>query len=202
MTDSVIKNIQELNDKRSNGKIVSECVLELKLSKKSAWQFIIAILSAFPISYYCTFKVDTVATVKEIVPVFLDVQVAMFAVIFGAYAIFQALMRDEIIKELIKTKNNILKDSNRTFLNLSILYIIDIFSTVVMNITVKICADESYIYNIQLSNILFFVGFFIYNAFNFMLILENINFVINLYRMFNVYNIYRALDVIEDKENK
>lgn len=202
MTDNVIKNIQELNDKRNKKEILSECLGELKLSRNSIWQFVTGASVALMLSVYVTFFTNTVVAARVVFSILLDVQLAFFAVIFGAYAIFQALMRDEIIKELIKTDNNILKDSNRTYLNLSVLYIFDIFITVISNIIVNICKEEFYVYSVGFSNVLFFVLFFIYCALNFVLMLENINFVINLYRMFNVYNVYRALDTMSDIEEK
>lgn len=202
MTEDVIKNIQELNDKRSKKEILSECLLEIKWSKSSAWQFIISLIGAFAVSICATFFFNTVEATEIITSTFLDVQLAFFAVIFGAYAIFQALMRDEIIKELIRTENNILKDSNRTFLNLSILYIGDIFITILISLIANMCPKDFFIYNIDLSNGVYVILAFIYCAFNFLLILENVNFVINLYRMFNVYNIYRALDVCDDEKKK
>ena len=200
MTDNVIKNIQELNDKRSKSQILTECLSELKVSRGSIWQLTVSIIVALGLSVYTAFFAETVKSTGIIADIFLDVQLAFFAVIFGAYAIFQALMRDEIVKELIKTNNNILRDGNRTFLNLSIIYVLDIFVTVVVKIVVSICAEDFYIYSILFANITFAVFFFIYCALNFLLMLENTNFIINLYRMFNVYDIYRALDIVDDND--
>jgi len=201
MEENVIKNIQEINDKRSKQQILAECINELAVDKKSLWHLILSIALSVVASFLVAFFSNTVAVTKEIVSVLLDVALAFFAVILGAYSVFQALMRDEIIKELIKTSNNILKESNRTFLNLSILYVMDIFVTVILYFVTNICPEDFYLWNILLSNVLFMVFFLVYLTFNFMLILENVNFVINLYRMFNVYNIYRALDVL-DKDNQ
>ena len=111
MTENVIKNIQELNDKRTKKEILSECLKEIEWNKNSLWQYVIAAVAAFVVSCCATFLSDTVEMTKTISATFLDVQLAFFAVIFGAYAISQALMRDEIIRELIRTENNILKDN-------------------------------------------------------------------------------------------
>lgn len=199
MTENVIKNIQELNDKRTKKEILSECLKEIEWNKNSLWQYVIAAVAAFVVSCCATFFSNTVEMTKTISATFLDVQLAFFAVVFGAYAIFQALMRDEIIRELIRTENNILKDSNRTFLNLSILYIGDIFITVLISLLANMCPTNFFIYSVAVSNGVFVVLAFVYCIFNFLLMLENINFVINLYRMFNVYNIYRALDISDDE---
>ena len=199
MDDNIAKNVQELNDKRTRYEILSQCIKELQIKRNTIWQFIICPILSLIIGVCVAFKSNALEISQNIMSMFLDVSLALFAVILGAYAVFQALMRDEIIKELIKSKDNILRISNRTFLNLSLLHIINIFITVFVSILVMICDDEFYIYSILFSNIAYAVLLTAYCTFNFLIILENINFVINLYRMFNVYNIYRALDVV-DKE--
>lgn len=199
MDDIVLKNLMELKDTRNKKKILTESIKELQIS---IWKVILCIILSAFLSVYIAFFSDTVTATRSVINVFQDIELALFAAILGAYAIFQALMRDEIIKELIKTENNILKDSNRTFVNLSVLYIIDIFITLIIAIVVNAFPNEFCVYNALVSNILYAVFAFIYGVFNFFLVLENINFVINLYRMFNVYNIYRALDAIDEKKGK
>lgn len=196
MDPVVIKNLAELKDTRSKKDILADSIKELQIS---VWKVLLCIVLSSFLSVYIAFFSNTVEVTRNIITVFQDTALALFAAILGAYSIFQALMRDEIIKELIQTQNNILKDSNRTFVNLSIMYIIDIFITLIIAVVANACPASFYICNILISNILYAVLASAYGIFNFLLILENINFVINLYRMFNVYNIYRVLDVMNEQ---
>ena len=50
MTENVIKNIQELNDKRTKKEILSECLKEIEWNKNSLWQYVIAAVAAFVVS--------------------------------------------------------------------------------------------------------------------------------------------------------
>ncbi len=200
MDEKVIKNICELPDKRNKKRILLESIQELRLSQSSRWHLVVSVFAAMGISLFAIFFSEPVVVARNIFAMLLDVELALFAVIFGAYAIFQALMRDEIIKELIKTENNILKESNQTFLNLSILYILSIFVTVICGIIANVCSEEFFIWTVSFSNMVYVVVISVFLTLNFLLILENINFVINMYRMFNVYNVYRALDVMDDTD--
>lgn len=199
MDPVVIKNLTELKDTRNKKDILADSLKELQIS---VWKVLLCIVLSGFLSVYIAFFSNTVEVTRNIITVFQDIALALFAAILGAYAIFQALMRDEIIKELIQTQNNILKDSNRTFVNLSIMYIIDIFISLIISIVANACPASFCICNILISNILYAVLASLYGIFNFLLILENINFVINLYRMFNVYNIYRVLDVMNEQNDE
>lgn len=199
MEDQVVDNIKDLNDKRDRNKIILDSIQELKPSKSSWYQIPICIMIACIISKFTSWSSNTVEISSALADIMLDVSLALLAIVLGSYSIFQALMRDEIIKELIKDKGNILKYSNRTFVNISIIYVIDIFVTIILKIACSILEPDVYIVSVFFSNILYFFFLVGYVSLNLLLVLEMINFVINLYRMFNVYNIYRALDSI-DKE--
>lgn len=199
MDEKIINNIAELNDKRKKSEIVIQSVKELKLVKNSIWQYLISIIISIIISSFVAFGTNTVNISKEILEILLQTELAFAAMILGSYAVFQALLQGKILVELIKTKNNILKESNQTFLNLMILYIIGIVISIVTSIFMKIMNDNFYIVSIEFSNVLAFMLISLYLFFNFMLFLENINFVINLYRMINVHNIYKTFEELEKK---
>lgn len=202
MEDQVIDNVKDLIDKRNRNRIILDSIQELKPSKASWFQIPLCIIIACIMSKLISWSLNTVEISSTLADVFLDVSLALLAIVLGSYAIFQALMRDEIIQELIKDKGNILKHSNRTFVNMSIMYVVDIFITMILKIICSIFEPNKYVLNVNFSNVICFLFFIIYISLNLLLVLENINFVINLYRMFNVYNIYRALDMTDSDEDK
>ena len=196
-----IENIKELNDKRTKDEIVKNAISELKFSKNTLIQNIGCIVVSCMLSFFAAFRSNTVIVSKNSFEMFLTIDLAFIAMILGSYAVFQALMRDEIILQLIKDKNNILKKSNRTFVNLSIIYIVIILVTAILIIITNMICEDMILFNCIFSDICCFVMLSIYYSFNSILIFENINFVINLYRMFNVYNSYRALEMLEKDKN-
>ncbi|RHU99406.1 hypothetical protein DXB96_15215 [Clostridium sp. OM07-10AC] len=52
----------------------------------------------------------------------MEIDVAFIAVVFGAYALFQAMISDDFLIVLSKVRGQI-KKSNKSFLNLAILYL-------------------------------------------------------------------------------
>lgn len=194
MDKTILKNIEELNDKRDKEKIIKDSIKELDFSKKNWWAILMCIILSICFGFYISFIGNTILIMDKIVSVFLEVNLSLLATIMATYGIFQALMRDEIIRELIKDKGNILKKANRSFINLSVLFIANIFITVVLSIFLSMIDETFFCINILFSNILCFGFVAIYVAFELLLILEIINFAINMYRMFNIYDILRILD--------
>lgn len=123
--------------------------------------------------------------------------------VFGSYAIFQALLNKELIGLLLETDNNLLGDSNKSFLNLIILFVFNIIGNIVLYCIVKSLPENLLINNnVIMSNTIASVLIFIHLYLCFLLILEVIIFATNLYRMFCLHNTIKALDIVvsDDKE--
>lgn len=203
MKKVVIENVQELLDKREKKVIIKESVKELQLlSLKTVGQTLLCGVLAFIFSVYVTFYGNTVSILKDTVDIYLSVSIELLGIVFGAYAIFQALMRDEIIKELMQDEKHILPNSNKSFINLTVMFIIEIFISVLLKMFLRIIADDFIVFSVLFSNITCFIFLLLYCFISLELILEVINFAINLYRMFNVYNIYRTLDMDDDNDEE
>lgn len=125
------------------------------------------------------------------------------AMIIGAYSIFQALLSKSVIIQLLKSKNNILRESNKSFLNLSIIYTLSIVVGAFIAIIMRVIPEEFLIMNnTELSNVVAVIGLLIYFAYYNIIFLEVIKFVINLFRMFCVYNAVSGMDAINEESDK
>lgn len=191
-----------LLDKRNRNAMVADSIRELKIEKNNFWQFLICIIIGCILGVILAFSSNTVELSGILFSTILDVDIALFAVILGSYAIFQALMRDDILRHLLSIESNILRDSNKTFLNLSVLYIVDAFISFCAKMVSVSIPYDWHVATFLASNILYLIIIVPYIVFFLLLILENINFVINLYRMFNVYTIYRALDILKEDDER
>lgn len=202
MDEKILKNIKELTDKRNIDTILIESIKEIRLCKKSFWQYLIAAILGLIIAIIVSFFYGTVNVMMEVSGVLFDTSIGIIGIVLGAYSIFQALMQKELINVLIKSDDNLLKRSNKTFLNIIILNV----ANAIISLTVKIILSaigkefiifDSVILSVFLSTILIFC----YMMFNLLLLLELIVFSVNLYRMFCVYNTINAIDVIKSKED-
>lgn len=203
MGDNTIKNVQELIDKRTKNEIIIEASKEIKIGKKSMLQYAVSMLIAIIFSVLIAINKDTVVLYREIVDVLCTVSIEFLAIIFGSYAIFQALLSKELISLLIKANNNLLKDSNTSFINLIILFIGITLVNVVIIMALKIVPQDYVLLdNLQLANTVAGILIFIHLFISFLLLMEVINFAINLYRMFCTHNILKAMDSISDESEE
>lgn len=199
MYDKVIKNIEEIGKNRKLENIFKSSLSEIKFNKKSFTQYLISILIGIGLSYIIVYKSNTVEVMKEVIELINDVSLAFVAIIFGTYAIFQALMTDSVIWTLLNSENNLLNISNKSFLHLIILYLFEIILNIVLLVILKCIPFDFCIFrSIMASSILAIILTSVYLSYCFLLFYEIKNFAVNLYQMFNVYNIYRALDIIKD----
>lgn len=205
MEDKVLGNIEQLIDRRKVDAIIKESIKEISLCKKSIWQYMIAVTLGAIIAYIVSFSFGTVSTVIEITILLFETSIGIVGIVLGAYSIFQALMKKELIWILVKADENLLKQSNKTFLNITILYVINAFVSLTTWIILRAIGREFVIFkNLLLNNIFSAVFIFIYIVFNLLLLLEIIVFCINLYRMFCAYNTISAVEaakVMEEHED-
>lgn len=204
MNEKVIENIESIAQNRHLKNLSRDMLSEIRFSKKSLFQYFISITSAIILSYVLTYKGNTVELMAYAVEVINGGDLAFLAIIFGTYAIFQALMTDSVIWVLLKSDNNLLNISNKSFLHLILLYLVNIMINIVLLILLKAIPDEYCFFDsLAVCNIAAFVLELIYFTYSFLIFYEMKNFTVNLYQMFNVYNIYRALDLVEknDEDN-
>lgn len=202
--DKVEKNLYELIDERNTNQIIQESIQEIKLCKLSVWQYLSSIIISIVVSLMISFSTKTVSLFLDYVDSINEVILVLLGVVFGAYSIFQALLGKSVLKYLIEDENNILKQSNRTFLNLTILYICGIVGNIVLKICLKIIPSDFLLIRGSLltSNIIALILITSYSTFMLLIILETITFAINLYKMFCTYNTANILELIDEDEDE
>lgn len=202
--DKVEKNLYELIDERNTNQIIRESIQEIKLCKLSVWQYLSSIIISIVVSLMISFSTKTVSLFLDYVDSINEVILVLLGVVFGAYSIFQALLGKSVLKYLIEDENNILKQSNRTFLNLTILYICGIVGNIVLKICLKIIPSGFLLIRGSLltSNIIALILITSYSTFMLLIILETITFAINLYKMFCTYNTANILELIDEDEDE
>lgn len=199
--NKIVKNVNELLEENSTKGAFREAIKELKYQKSSRGQFCISFVLSFLLGVMIAINKDTNTIIVSVAEIFNGIDIAFIAMIIGAYSIFQALLSDEFVLALIKTENNLLKVSNKTFLNLILLYL----SAIILNSIILILGllvDEDWVLfrNMYLNVILAAIACIIYLMYNFLLIFEIKNFGKNLYKMFNASNSSRIVDLLDKKE--
>lgn len=203
MHDQITRNIEGIAKNRKLNNLVRDSLSEIELNKKSRLQYTISTIIALILSFTITYKSNTIPAMISATEKINTGALAFIAIIFGTYAIFQALMSDSVIWVLIGSEGNLLDVSNKSFLHLILLYLAEIiFNFVLLILLPNIPYDFCLLKNIILTNLLAFVLITLYFLFSFVLFYELRNFAVNLYQMFNVYNICKALDLLNQNSKE
>ena len=194
------KNINELLQNVDSKILEREAFEEIKITKKNIYLYIIILVLSIALSYLLLIDIDTKSKFTVIVEKILELEVAFIAIVFGAYALFQAIVSGEFLEIMSKTKNNMLKISNKSFLNLILLYLYAIIMNVFLWLILNVFKGDVRLFKSILCNdMLYLFGLVIYFGYSIIILCELKNFGINLYKMFNYYNAYIIL--ISEEEN-
>ena len=198
MYEKAIENLKETGSNRKLDRLLIQSMSEIKLNKKSMVQYVVSITLAAIAAYVIVYKSDTVELFTNAVDVINNTSLALIAIVFGTYSIFQALMTDTVIWALLLSEKNLLNVSNKSFLHLIILFLIEIMMNIVLLIIMPAIPNEFCILdNLVRANSVAFILMLIYFGFCFLLFYEIKNFAVNLYQMFNVYNIYKGIELVK-----
>lgn len=180
----------------------------LKLLKPSKYRIIFIILIllilVFPI-YNMTTGNDTIAKFQSFVEYSNEIIKDLFGVIFTGYALFQALIGVNALKQMLINKigkHSSFKAYNLYFFILSILYLYIILLNYIIIIILK---NINFAYFNMINNLcknaVAFILIFIYTGINIFVISEIKSFLVNMYHCFNMSVFSEGIDII-NKENE
>ena len=199
MYERVKNNIINIRKNQKPSNLFKSAISEIRLNKKSRAQYIVSMSIALFLSYISVYKSNTVLTMLSAVEVINGASLGLIAIIFGTYAIFQALMTDSVVWAMLESENNLLDIGNKSFLNTILLYWFEIMVNVVLLIILNVVPEEFCIFeSLEATNFIAFILSSIYFGYCFLLIYEIKNFTVNLYQMFNLYNVCRGLEILEN----
>lgn len=203
MNEQILENIVALSKNRKLKNLFLETLREIQPTKKSIWQYICSLFLMVIVVIAIMLSGNVVEGMQHSIEVMNAVALAFIAIVFGTYAIFQALLSDATFWALLDTENNMLDVSNKSFLHTILLYLFYIILNCVLEILLFVIPyDFKWPDNSLIANGFATILIGIYFWFSFILVYEIKNFAVNLYQMFNVYNIYRALEMVEEKEKE
>ncbi|MBT2719197.1 hypothetical protein [Bacillus sp. ISL-57] len=170
------------------------------------------VLACFFIFYFLIsfeiFKKDYIKNFTTILDASITITLALFAIIFTGYALFQALTNGNSLKRLLTAnikEQSFFKTYNLYFFILSISFLSIIILSFILVTIFKIIDPEWYLkllppkVNFILANIL--VSFYLTLVIN--IICEVKSFIFNLYQVFNLNAFSNGIEMVKKKkENK
>lgn len=191
-------------DNKENKFIYEKIALEVIKPKKditsSITQLVISIILGFSISIIISLNEHTVFIFKEILLLMNDIFIAFIAMELGAYAIFQALLKNNLVYQLYK-QNNLLEKSNSGFLGVILLFWFCIMVNIILIIILKVVPDSFVLFQINTLNVfLCCLCSGIYFSLHLRVLFEVRNFAINLYNVFQAHNKISLLEYMEEEK--
>ena len=156
--------------------------------KGMRWQWgISAILSLF-LSIPIRMSAETVAIAGETFGIINDIFIAFIAMEVGAYALFQALLSEQLIWELYRN-GNLLDEANTSFLGVILLFWAAIMLNIILIILFKVIPEDFLLFKDMKTNVcIAVVLLWFYFLVSLRVLFEVRNFAINLYKVFVLYN--------------
>lgn len=170
----------------------------IRPTKSSCLAWIIAGIIGSILAILLSISTETVVAFTNSVEILNNIILAFTAMVMGAYALFQALLSDELIfrmNEVTENKDESVLDAlNNSFLGIVILYWIIIIADSVLLILLEIIPGDFVINNnLIVCNIIAAGLMFVYYVIVFRNIIEFKNFVVNIYNIFRAYNLMALL---------
>ena len=202
--------LQKLLEKQTSGRLILEALNVFKISKKNwkqqLWLYIVSFLVALAVGI----SRSTVSVVVDSIQLILDVILALFGIVFTGYALFQALINNELLIRLLcdtskdakKEEKSKLQETNETFIKCMLLNIVAIIVSLLLTITISCIPEDFTVFKELVYNNVtaaFLISLYFY--FVITIIWEVKSFVFNIFQLFNAYAGTRVLKIFEDGSN-
>lgn len=170
--------------------------------RTSLMQWTTGAIISLILSLFIAFDVNTVEYMRQIINLTNDIILAFFAIIVGAFALYQALLSGNVISVLYKS-DDIFKNLNESWLGIILLYLFEAILNYVLSCVMVIIPNEYLVSNSYiLSSFIALVLTWIYFTFTIRIFFEMKNFVVNLYNMFQIYNKVKILEEMKTKDDE
>ena len=174
-----------------------------KKVKSSIVEFIVAIVIGVCLGIWISFNNNVAGTFKASVELINNIMIAFIAMEMGAYGLFQALLSSELVYTLYKHKKEMLKDYNRSFLGVILLFWSCIMINILLLIIIGSIQNDWYLTSSSMINSVICAVFLtFYYAFNFRVMFEVRNYAINLYGVFEAHNLVMLIKGVTEHENE
>lgn len=200
--DKAEKNAEKLAEKKSSIKVLLSSLKIFLLKKNNVARKILFIALEGFFAFHIATQYETVMCTREVLGVIMTIVIALLAVVFTGYALFQALMNDKLLVALLCVEEeNGLVGTNNSFVELMIFQmtcvVIDLFVIIFTHVIPSDwCMSVSNGLNTGLSGVLVFL---VLHS-NIEGIWEVTSFIFNIFQIFNLHAYSRIKEIVENNK--
>lgn len=214
------KKIENLFSTRSSREVFKEAIIEILPEKKQWVSFVtIGLISAIPASIIGISK-DTVDLFYKAISNLNTIILALFAIVFTGYALFQALVNNDLLRRLLisdgkskmsskdivskeETGKSKLQESNEYFVKIMMLIVSAIVINAVLLLLVGSLPKDFYLpLSNRINNTLAAILIWVYFFYIMTILWEMKSFVFNVFQLFNAHAGSKAIELINSQNEE
>ncbi|WP_432776071.1 hypothetical protein AAFJ72_03500 [Brevibacillus gelatini] len=212
-----VKKIEKLFSSRSSWTLFKEALIDILTEKDSRSSILVfGIISIIPAGLIGVSK-DTVELTYKAVSNLNSIILALFAIVFTGYALFQALVNNDLLRRLLiadaKKSRKVsgddnagrskLQESNEYFIKL----MMSIISAIVINVLLLLVIgslpkDFCLPLNNTINNTMAAILIWIYFLYMFRILWEMKSFVYNMFQLFNAHAGSKAIELLKKQDEE
>lgn len=199
--DKAMKMAEELKKKSSSSKELFKSLKILVPNKDNIIRKIVFLAIEIVFCVVVAKQINTIALAKDIFQVILSVVIALVAIVFTGYAIFQALINDKLLIALlsVENKDGNLYGTNAYFVRVMIFQIACLIMDVFIIILLIALPEEWVLFTNNTTNEICAMILLLFAVYcNIEGIWEMKSFIFNVFQMFNLHA-YARMAVINEK---
>ena len=202
--------LQKLLKGQTSGKLILEALSIFKISKKNWKQQLCLYIISLIVALVVGVSKSTVSVIVDSAQLILDIILALFGIVFTGYALFQALINNELLIRLLcdtskdakNEEKSKLQETNETFVKCMLLNVVAIIVSLLLRITISCVPDDFLVFKeLMYNNITAAFLISIYFYFVITIVWEVKSFVFNIFQLFNAYAGTRVLEIFDNNSN-
>lgn len=187
----------------SSLQVLRDALVHLKPDRKSSLRVLLFVLLEAFISLIIATQPNTIPLLKEVMTLIVSIIIALLAIVFTGYTLFQTLINDTLLITLLSVdikQNANLVNTNKYFAEVMILQIFSLLLNLLLAVfSIILPSDWCLTANNIINESLAFLGILVILFINMESIWEMKSFIFNLYQMYNLHAYSRLLE-LKDKE--
>jgi hypothetical protein len=203
-----LDNVEKLLKPLSSNRIMVDAVKMFLPKWKSKKMYLMSFVFGGIPSYLMATSEKTVSIFKDGVQLINNITLALFGIVFTGYALFQALIGEEMLVRMInstaivdKEEKSKLQESNELFAKIMMMEFICVVICVLLLLILP-CIPEDYIAfdNMVLNEVVAGAGICVFFYLSFVTLFEVKSFIFNIFELFNFHAATRVMEILkEDK---
>lgn len=202
-TEKAFQNAGKLTMRTSSLQVLRDALVHLKPDRKSSLRVLLFVLLEAFISLIIATQPNTIPLLKEVMTLIVSIIIALLAIVFTGYTLFQTLINDTLLITLLSVdikQNANLVNTNKYFAEVMILQIFSLLLNLLLAVfSIILPSDWCLTANNIINESLAFLGILVILFINMESIWEMKSFIFNLYQMYNLHAYSRLLE-LKDKE--